>query len=399
MSLPASMPADLVQLVGQRVLAGDLLDYVCFRAVCAHWRSSTICPRGRGITDSRFHPRRWMMLPDGHGLHLRDGRKRFLNLDTGVFVRTRVPLLEDHVILCPVEGLLLLHRQYWQYGDQHNSICLLHPFTGDVARFPPITYHTITLGSNPSGMHYYLLPGSATASLSISAKGVAMMMMVLSRTRRVLFATTKDKQWSFSSWSFSTDETNISSLYESIISSQGKLYMVRKFISTGEVQILRIDPPREEMSGFSSSWFPSLKIIPVCASLICNPFGLVEHDSEILLVAFMGVYRIADLILGRIIPLTSIGDNALLMGFERSRCAIGWSLSVSIKAMPTITGDTIIRSHPLSDRTLGQYHLNRSSWSPRAERCLKYDGNMSCTCSTIHLINHMYGVCHCAVNR
>ncbi|KAI5009437.1 hypothetical protein ZWY2020_011574 [Hordeum vulgare] len=47
MSPLASMPADLLELIGWRVLAGDLLDYIRFRAVCTHSRSSTIQPRPR----------------------------------------------------------------------------------------------------------------------------------------------------------------------------------------------------------------------------------------------------------------------------------------------------------------------------------------------------------------
>ncbi|GJN17221.1 hypothetical protein PR202_gb04272 [Eleusine coracana subsp. coracana] len=65
----ASLPQDLVEQIGWRVLAGDLRDYVRFRAVCSHWKSSTACPRGRGLVDPRFHPRRWMMLPEDHGLY------------------------------------------------------------------------------------------------------------------------------------------------------------------------------------------------------------------------------------------------------------------------------------------------------------------------------------------
>ena len=116
MSHWASLHEDLVLLVGRRVLAGDLLDYVRFRAVCTYWRSATVCPRGRGITDPRFHPRRWMMLPEGHGLHPHDDacRKRFLNLSTGAFVRPRLPLLRDHRVICAVEGLLLLGQQQQQ---------------------------------------------------------------------------------------------------------------------------------------------------------------------------------------------------------------------------------------------------------------------------------------------
>jgi hypothetical protein len=130
----ASLHPDLVELIACRVLAGDLPDYVRFRAVCSHWRASTARPRGRGVLDPRFHPRRWMMLPEGHGLHpghpdLR-GFVRFFNLDTGSFARAHLPLLADHFILDTVDGLLLLHR------NDDTAIRLLHPFTGDVAEFP-----------------------------------------------------------------------------------------------------------------------------------------------------------------------------------------------------------------------------------------------------------------------
>ena len=103
----ASPPQDLVGLLASRVLAaGDLLDYVRFRAVCTSWRSGAASPR--------FHPRRWMMLPEGHGLYpghpnLR-GHARFLNLDTGALARARIPLLGDHCAIDSVDGLLLLLR-------------------------------------------------------------------------------------------------------------------------------------------------------------------------------------------------------------------------------------------------------------------------------------------------
>ncbi|CAO2202553.1 unnamed protein product [Urochloa humidicola] len=59
----ASLHEDLVGLIACRVLAGDLRDYIHFRAVCPNWRSSTACPRGRGIVDRRFHPRRTVADP------------------------------------------------------------------------------------------------------------------------------------------------------------------------------------------------------------------------------------------------------------------------------------------------------------------------------------------------
>uniref|UniRef100_A0A0D9W6E9 Uncharacterized protein n=1 Tax=Leersia perrieri TaxID=77586 RepID=A0A0D9W6E9_9ORYZ len=104
---------------------------VRFRAVCASWRSATDSPRGRSVTDPRFHPRRWMMLPEGHGLrpghpNLR-GYARFLHLDTGTFVRARVPLLADHCIIDSVDGLLLLMRDPDQDNEGAAPVRLVHP--------------------------------------------------------------------------------------------------------------------------------------------------------------------------------------------------------------------------------------------------------------------------------
>ncbi|VAI73429.1 unnamed protein product [Triticum turgidum subsp. durum] len=65
----ASLHTDLLDLIASRVLASDLLDYVRFRAVCLGWRVTTPCPRGRGMVDPCFHPRQWMMFPEGGGLY------------------------------------------------------------------------------------------------------------------------------------------------------------------------------------------------------------------------------------------------------------------------------------------------------------------------------------------
>ncbi|VAH54889.1 unnamed protein product [Triticum turgidum subsp. durum] len=394
------MPADLVELIGWLVLAGDdLRGYVRFRSVCTHVRSSTPCPRANGIAIPRFHPRRWTMLPEGHDLHLEDGRMRFLNLDTGAFVRPRLPLLDDHRIICPVDGLLLLQRHRQHDNENGDDLCLLHPFTGTVAKFPPITYVTMSLGS----IHWssrmerpYLSPGRMTASLSIRAVRVPMLMIVLLDLSRVVFATTNDKQWSFSAWTFSLDNSIITS-------SQGKFYMLQKpaSSSTNEPRIFQIDPPRhEKTSGFSTTSFQPPEVIAICPKgKIHTPFELIECDSEILLVGSssehskrMVVYNVADLVLGRVVPLKSIGGNALLIDIASSETVIRRSLSVGFKVVPTITGDTIVRRDPTRYRCLEQYHLGNGTWSSRAVVCAKHDVHGRCTCG---LINHMYGVCHC----
>nr|CAB3503552.1 unnamed protein product [Digitaria exilis] len=77
-----------------------------------------------------------MMLPEGHGLYLGHpdlhGFARFFNLSTGAFVRSHLPLLDYHVVLDSIDGLLLLCRD----GDA--AVCLLHPFTGDVVDLTPL---------------------------------------------------------------------------------------------------------------------------------------------------------------------------------------------------------------------------------------------------------------------
>jgi hypothetical protein len=130
------LPEDLLRLIAWRVLAGDLLDYVRFRSVCTSWRSGTVSPRGRGITDPRFHPRRWMMLTEGHGLYpgygKLDGYVRFFNLYTRTFVRVKIPLFRNQCALDSADGLLILQR------DEDTVIHVLHPFTGDIAELPPL---------------------------------------------------------------------------------------------------------------------------------------------------------------------------------------------------------------------------------------------------------------------
>ncbi|CAO2198017.1 unnamed protein product [Urochloa humidicola] len=135
----ASLTEDLVELIGCLVLAGDLLDYVHFRAVCSHWAKSTLRPRGRGFVDPRFHPRRWMMLPEGHELYPGHpnlgGYVHFFSLSTGRFVCAHLPLFDDHVVLESIDDLLLLLR----HRDRDTPIRLLNPFTGDIVEFPPLS--------------------------------------------------------------------------------------------------------------------------------------------------------------------------------------------------------------------------------------------------------------------
>lgn len=223
---------DVVRLVGWRLLASDLLDYVCFCATCRYWRSSTVSPRGSGIVDPRFHPRRWMLLPQGHGLHPGNGVLRFFNLSRGIFVRTRLPLLTDHRLLDSPDGVLLLQHN----RDEDVPIRLLNPLTGDTVELPPrMPYVKVYLDSHTTNQEH-------AASLSVSANGVATVVFALFSlsTRSIIFATTRDRRWSVATW----DPRYIG---VPSVSFQGKIYALRSSTEWGTykriVQNFQVEPP------------------------------------------------------------------------------------------------------------------------------------------------------------
>ncbi|CAM0878050.1 unnamed protein product [Alopecurus aequalis] len=387
-----ALPMDLISLLGWRVLTGDLLDYVRLRAVCTQWRSSTVCPFGRGIVDPRFHPRRWMILPEGHNVHPADGKKRFFNLSTGFFVCVGLPLLTDHRILATVEGLLLL----WPYRRESANILLLHPFTSDIVKLPPLmpllkSYWAMDLGAEL----YRWVPLDFVASLSVSADGTAALMIVHQYITCVLFATSNDDQWSVSTWNL----TPVSAP----MSFKGKLYILAPpaTCSSGQ-QILQIDPPYHEHAIMSPSLMPP-KLIATCpAGKYPGYFEMAECDSEILLIGFedidkLVVFKLADLAMGKIIPVTSIGGNTVFLDIELSRgiqdgdVHISRSITSSYKSMPTITSNTIVR---LRHNYLCQYHLSTSKWSQITGKCVHDSYNMAdgFNCG---LIYHIYDHCHC----
>ncbi|XP_044416862.1 uncharacterized protein [Triticum aestivum] len=344
----ASLPEDLVRLVSWRLLAGDLTDYVRLRAVCTNWRSATMSPCGRGVIDPRFHPRRWMMFAEGHGLYPGHERlcehTRFLNLDSGFFVRVRLPLFKDHCVLDSVEGLLLLQR------DEDTAIRLHHPFTGDIVELPPLASHNLHM-SHPYANLPQLRPISA--SVSIDA-GVVRVMVIFIHLMYAAVATSQDTKWTYlMHWRLPS--------HYGPLSFRGEQYLVHETMNIENTYLSQIfqleahsqDPPKLIVT------FPREKL--------CYPVYLVECDTEILVVGHndislthLAVYKLADVVLDRFIPVKSIGDKAIFVG--------GRNLCVSSKALPTIVGDTIVYRHPREQHFM-QYCLNTSSWSLATDEC------------------------------
>ncbi|KAF7083665.1 LOW QUALITY PROTEIN: hypothetical protein CFC21_087433 [Triticum aestivum] len=339
-----SLIADLLVLIADRVLSSDLLHYVWFRAVCKQWRANTLSPRGCGVVDPRFHPRQWMMFPEGNGLHpghpALGGYVCFLNIYTGIFIRVHLPCFEDHSVLdCP-DGLLLLQRK------KDAAICLLHPF-GDVAEFPPLA--SLCLYMSKFGI---FLNGPYDLRLRMVHAAVS----VHSHAERMAYVSTGDKHWTHTSWMMNGMRT--------AVPFRGSLYMVRRSKNKPS-HIMRVNPPD---SSSSSSW-PSTppQMIATCpANLMAKPY-LVECNSELLLVGYtdrhlqLVVIRLADLLLGvPATPLTSIGDHALFIGT--------WSMAVNCSNLPSVQGNSVTILNPPSSGRLRQYDLGRGTWSPLCDR-------------------------------
>ncbi|XP_066323777.1 uncharacterized protein [Miscanthus floridulus] len=366
----ASLHEDLVSLVGWRVLAGDFQDYILFRAVCRHWRSSTTCPRGHGIVDPRFYPRRWMMLPEGHcqrwavntrGLHPGHGKLRgyvrFFNLSTGAFVRVKLPLFKDHYVLYSVDDILLLRREH------DTAIRLLHAFTGDTADFPPLETLSRYVRCRSEGEMWHFLRKICGASISVGADELVRVMMRPNQRTGICFATSGDQQWRVTTtW----ERSNLSSN----LPFQGKLYvLLRAQTVRDERVVIQIDPPQQEGMDIGSLSVPSPKLVakfkwPTSdTSYASFYYRLAECNSEILVIGTKwdavcySVYRLADLMLGRTVPLTPIDGNALFIG-RRSLC-------VSSKVFPTIVPDTIVmrESKIYLSPWLSQYHLSNGTLS------------------------------------
>jgi hypothetical protein len=373
----ASLPEDLIRLVSWRVLAGDLLDYIRFRSVCGSWRSATASPRGTGVVDPRFHPRRWMMLPEGHGLHpghphLR-GYIRFLNLDTGKLVRAHLPLFSDHRVVDSVDGLLVLLR------DQDSAVRLVHPFTGDIAELPPLATVLSQLGilldSVPAPHRIKRLAESICASVSFS-NGAMIVMLALHEVYHIAFATTLDQQWTLSSWNYQLGSP-------APVSFQGKLYLACYVLFCGVIEIFQIDPPVKDEVGSGCVLHPPKLIATVPDGNLIMTVHLVECDSEILVLGYkdmtrsqIAVFKLTDLIMQRCIPITSIGGNTLFIT-ERG-------ISVAPSALPTHMEDNVVCLEPEEDN-LVQYHLISSTWSPASDDCSLF-GPAPGPCSLIHLI-------------
>ncbi|TVU05113.1 hypothetical protein EJB05_48264, partial [Eragrostis curvula] len=206
-------------------------------------------------------------------------------------------------------------------------------------------------------------------------------MMLLPVTTRAAFATSGDQRWRVSSWS-------VNQIFRPL-AFQGKLYFFRQSSSPySGPEVLEINPLQREATDLIL--LPPKLIAQSPASSVDFLHHLVECNSEILVVTSdfapdtkISVYRLADLALERIAPLTSIGGNSLFVGWN--------SLCVSSKAFPAVVGNTIVFTQ-YERRYLLQYDLSSGIVSPATD---VYTGG----CSTLDPLNILYHIFTCCYRR
>ena len=263
------------------------------------------------------------------------------------------PFSKDHCVLYSVDGILLLQR------DHDTAIRLLHPFTGDTAEFPPLETLLPQVRCRSEGSRWYSLRNICGASISVGADGLVRVMMRPNDVWNICFATSGDQQWRVTT-------TWERSKLSSTLPFQGKLYVLLRPNSVrGEHEVIQIDPPQQEGMDIGSLSEPSPKLIAKFKwptsdkSYSLYYYRLVECNSEILVIGtkwdavYYSVYRLADLMLGRIVHVTSIDGSAPFIG-RRSLC-------VSSKVFPTIVPDTIVMRE--TKIYLSQYHLSNDTLS------------------------------------
>ncbi|KAF7011305.1 hypothetical protein CFC21_025630 [Triticum aestivum] len=221
-------------------------------------------------------------------------------------------------------------------------------------------------------------------SFTVSADGAVTAMIGLFKLGRVACSTTMDQQWRLSTWRISNGWRPLS--------FQGKMYTLHTPTNGSELQIFQIDlPGHGEKEDFDRilCYLPAPKLIATClAGKPQKPYYyLAECDSEILVIGRylsgsldVEVYRLSDIILDRIAPVTSIGGNAL---FVEERV-----LSVSSRVHPTIVGDSVVHLHN-KEIYLGHYHLATGTWLPTADGCVIRGVPSPCS-----LIYHIFTCCY-----
>ncbi|KAI4989624.1 hypothetical protein ZWY2020_036941 [Hordeum vulgare] len=335
----SSLPPDLVSCVGEIFLsAGDVDSYMTSRAACRSWRAATDDPCG---LSRRFRPHRWVMLGD---VSPNVGSSRlFLNLDTGRFLRKKLPLLNNcgYSYVGAADGLILLEVNTG-YGY---DMCILNPFTGYTLRFP-------------SGLKSRCLCSRVAVAEDATAP---LVFLFIDYFTGVCYDPSNPRpRW------FSVEPSQPNMLVN-VSSFQGRAYMAD---FGGSVKV--VDCPRGHTNPKITTIIKRNRQIGRSflvdnageLLLVCDvqPSSTVGHPPYLLLVRRMYVFRV-DLERKALEPIESIGNRAIFLGLNHC-------LSVDASRLPAIEANCIYYYMVEGEKIhMYLYHLDDGSWelltSPR----------------------------------
>uniref|UniRef100_A0ACD5YFW5 Uncharacterized protein n=1 Tax=Avena sativa TaxID=4498 RepID=A0ACD5YFW5_AVESA len=315
----ASLPADIAHLVGCRLLAEDVVDYLTFRAVCSHWRASTSSPdRDSALGKPYLRPRYWVALCDGDAAPLDNAccEITFFQTRTARCLRVRLPELRSHRVVGFTDGLvILLHKR-------KSTVRVVHPFTRAMVDLPPLgpAFHKAVKDRGSLLRMSAFVCSSPSAPFSVVAHFPCHPVLLWTQPGRMVWNVIRHGM-----------------LFRGILPFQGMLFATVE--STKQIAMV----------------FPLLKFSPAYApdslanqNIWCQ--YLVELDGRMLLVVQHGTTEVdccafkifeVDIRGQKLLSTCSLGDQALFLHTGRCLC-------VSTMNLPSICSNFVYFTMPRS---------------------------------------------------
>lgn len=318
----ASLPTDIARLVGWRLLADDVVDYLIFRAVCSGWRASTSRPdRISALSKPYLRPRGWVALCDGDAAPLDDAccEITFFHTRTARRLRVRLPELRFHRVVGFTDGLvILLHKR-------KTTVRVLHPFTRGMVDLPPLApAFQKAVKDRGSLLHMSaFVCSSPTAPFSVVAHFPWKPVALWTQPGRV-------------AWEFIRHGLEI----QNILPFQGMLFATVKSTK----QIVMVYPPRKFSLAYALDSLATQKIW--CEYLVefaGRMMLVVQHrtsevDARAWASCAFKVFEV-DIRGKKLLPIFSLGDHALFLHTDRCLC-------ISTMNLPSIYSNSVYFTLP-----------------------------------------------------
>ncbi|KAJ1286383.1 hypothetical protein BS78_03G349100 [Paspalum vaginatum] len=230
-------------------------------------------------------------------------------------------------------------------------------------------------------------------------------MLGLDRKYRVAYAIAGDEGWSLSS-------LKLPPLQSRTMSFQGKLYATALNTADKNVYVCQIDPPQLSAEGYHLVSLPRLRKIVKCPLFAVMSIAyLAQCGSELMLIVFNDteyehpvVYKLSDLIKGRVVPTTNIEEHAIFIGAHCLCVSANWLPSILSNSIVCIHRNTVrieSRINTLTGRLgarlvparIEQYDLGSGTWSTAMDEDIlsSYTSPMS----PYTLAHHIFTCCFC----